>query len=262
MGKYSAVIFNSIKKNLAYRASNFIAMVSIVFSFGILFYFWTSIYRQGNQVGSYSLREIISYYIFIAVFDMLFTANTAWGIGEEIRNGQITTSLLMPMKHLEYKFSQTVGALFYRIMFYGLIIALMLFLMRNFLTHPRDRFGYVLFLVVALAAYVLNFLIYYIVGIFSFWMMDNTGFFYACFVIVSFMQGQWMPLDLLPNWFIVVANYLPFKYLFFVPVGIASGRTAFEFSMLIIPIFWCVVLYLLAGWLYKKGIKKYEGYGI
>ncbi|EKE19289.1 MAG: hypothetical protein ACD_9C00062G0007 [uncultured bacterium] len=263
MGKYLAVISNSIKKNLAYRANTFILMISVLFSFGVLFYFWNSIYMQGNKVGTYTLSEIISYYIFITIFELLFTStNTAWSIGDEIRNGQITNSILKPMGYFEYKFSQSLGVIFYRMMLFVPVIALVLFLLRNYLTQPKDDYGYLFFIILSFLAFILNYIIYYIVGISSFWVVDNNGFFFTCLVVISFMQGQWMPLDLLPTWFVTLGNYLPFKYLFFVPVGVVSGRSAFEYSMLIIPLLWCVSLYFLAKFLYKKGIKKYEGYGV
>ncbi|MDD5463755.1 MAG: ABC-2 family transporter protein [Candidatus Moranbacteria bacterium] len=262
MGKYLAAISNSFKKNAIYRANTFIMMFSVLLSFGVLFYFWSSIYRQGNQIGTYSFGEIISYYIFIAIFELIFTSNTAYGIGEEIKNGQITNLVLKPMRYLEYKFAQSVGTLLYRFIFLMPVIVVIVYLMRNYLTYSHDNFGQLEIALLVLLAYVLNFLVYYIVGILSFWMIDNSGFYFACLVVISFMQGQWIPLDLLPKWFTVVESYLPFKYLFFVPVQIASGRSAFYYYAAIIPLLWCVGLYFFAQFLYKKGIKKYEGYGI
>ena len=253
---------NSVKKNLAYRANTFIMMISVLFSFGVMYYFWTSIYSQGNQIGSYSLNEIISYYIFVTIFELLFTANTAWSIGEEIKNGQITSSVLKPIGYLEYKFAQSSGAFLYRMMFFAPIIIVVLFLLRGLLTQPADNFGYLFFVILAVMSYILNYLIYYIVGIVSFWVADNYGFFFACMVVISFMQGQWMPLDLLPGWFATLGNYLPFKYLFFVPVTIASGTTSFDYTMILIPTLWITALYFFAHFLYIRGIKKYEGYGV
>jgi ABC-2 type transport system permease protein len=191
----------------------------------------------------------------------LFTSNTAWGIGEEIKNGQITGSILKPLGYLGYKFSQSVGALLYRMLFFVPVIALVLFLLRNLSSHPAHEFDYLFFLVLAILGFILNFLIYYIVGLATFWMGDGYGFFFACMVVVSFMQGQWMPLDLLPRWIAAIGDFLPFKYLFFVPVAIASGRMNFNYLMLIIPMVWIFAGYLFAQFLYKKGIRKYEGYG-
>lgn len=262
MGKYWATAVNSFNRNNAYKANTIIMMFSVLLSFGVLFYFWSSIYRQGNQIGTYSFSQMITYYIFISIFELVFAANTAWSIGEEIKTGQLNSIVLRPIKYLEYKFSQNIGMLLYRMVFLSPIIAVVLFAMRNLVSKPQEKYGYMFFIILSLLAFILNFLIYYLVGVLSFWLVDNTGFYFASFVVISFMQGQWMPLDLLPKWFMTFGNYLPFKYLFFVPVAVASGRSEFDYSMLAVPLVWCVILYVLGGILYKKGIKKYEGYGV
>lgn len=237
-------------------------MISVLLSFGVLFYFWSSIYRQGNQIGSYSFNEMITYYIFIAIFELIFVANTAWSIGEEIKTGQLNNIVLRPIGYLEYKFSQNIGMILYRITFLSPVILIVLFAMRNFIVGPQTGIEYLIFVILATLASVLTFLIYYLVGMLSFWLVDNSGFYFAAFVIISFMQGQWMPLDLLPRWFAAVSNYLPFKYLFFVPVAVTSGRLNFDYSMMLVPTAWCLVLYFMNKFLYKKGVKKYEGYGV
>lgn len=261
MDKYLAIISNSIKRNLVYRANSFIMMFSILFSFGIIFYFWSSIYRQGNQVGQYSLNEIISYYFFVTIFELFFSSNVAWGIADEIKNGQITNNILKPISHLGYKFSQALGSILYRIFLFSPAVLVVLFLVKDILVSSNDKFGYVFFVLFAVLAFSLNFLIYYTVGILSFWIGDGFGFLFACYVAISFMQGQWIPLDLLPKWFLYISDYLPFKYLFFVPVAIVSGKIEVSFLILVVAFFWCVIFYLIAKFLYKKGIKKYEGYG-
>lgn len=262
MGKYLATIANSFNKNNAYKASTFIMMVSVLLSFGVLFYFWSSIYRQGNQIGSYTFNEMITYYIFISIFELIFITSTAWSIGEEIKTGQLNNIILRPIDYLGYKFSQNVGVILYRIIFLLPVVVTVLFLMQSFISKPQMEFGYLIFFILATLATLLTFLIYYLVGMLSFWLVDNSGFYFASFVVISFMQGQWMPLDLLPGWFAVIGNYLPFKYLFFVPVAFVSGRLNFEYHMVLVPIFWCIVLFFINKVLYGKGVKKYEGYGV
>lgn len=263
MKKYLAVCANSIKKNLIYRVNSLIMVFSVFFSFVVIFYFWNSIYRQGNQIGNYSLKEIISYYVFVTIFELLVVGdNTAWSIGDEIKNGQITSSILKPIKYLEFKFSQSIGGLAFRSMLFSPAIVAVFFLLKKYLVLPQNKFVFLIFILSAMISYVLYFLIYYIVGIVSFWAVDSYGFFFAAFVIINFMQGGLLPLDLLPSWFVSFGNFLPFKFLFFVPVGVVTGRTVFQFSFVLIPIAWCVGLYFLARFLYKKGLKKYEGYGI
>lgn len=263
MGKYLAVISNSMKKNLAYRANSIITVVSVFFSFLVLFYFWSSIYRQGNQIGDYSLSAIISYYVLVTIFELLVVGdNTAWSVGEEIKNGQLTSIVLKPVSYLRYKVSQSIGGISYRILMFSLPVIGVIFLLRNFLVFSDNKILYGMFFLSAILSYALYFLIYFNVGMTSFWTGDAQGFFFTSMVIVNFMQGGFIPLDLLPKWFLTLSDYLPFKYLFFVPVGVVTNRIALDYSMILIPFAWCVGLYLLAQFIYKKGLKKYEGYGI
>lgn len=263
MGKYFAVISNSIKKNLAYRANNFIAMVSILLSFIVLFFFWNSIYMQGNQIGTYSLNEIISYYIFVTAFQLIFTGdNTAWSVSEEIRNGQISNNILKPINYLKYKLSQSFGNLFYKFVVFLPVILIVIFILRSYLTFAQDLEIYIIFPFVVLISYLLYFLIYFSLGITAFWIGESTSLFWASWIIINFMQGTLIPIDLLPEWFLTLSTYLPFKYLFYIPIGLLTGRVEFNFSMVLVSFFWCVVIFIFAEFLYLKGIKKYEGYGI
>lgn len=263
MEKYLAVLINSIKKNLVYRANNFITMISILFSFVALFYFWNSVYAQGNQIGNYSLEEMISYYIFITAYQLLIIGdNTAWSVGEDIKNGQIIGNILKPINYLRYKMAQSFGNLTYRLGVFLPVILIILFFLRNYLAHPQDFKVYIIFAFCALVSYILFFLVYFTVGITAFWTGESSSFFWTIWVVVNFMQGSLMPLDLLPKWFLTVSNYLPFKYLLFTPIGLVTGRINFSYDMVIVPIFWCVAFYFLGQFLFLRGLKKYEGFGI
>ncbi len=263
MGKYLATISNSIKKGLAYRADTLIRMIAAFFSFIMLFYLWTTIYGQGNQIGNYSLTQIITYYIFVAIFELLIMSlDVSWSIGEEIKSGQIISSMLKPLSYLKYKFAQAIGGLLYRLMFFVPIVLAVIFLFRNYLTRAESMMTYLIFAVVALISFVLYFLIYFIAGVSSFWTIDYHGPLYTFFTVVSFMQGALLPLDLMPKWLLGISQWLPFKFLFFVPVSFVTGRLSFAWSMILAPLGWCVGLALFGQFLYLKGLKRYESYGI
>ncbi len=263
MSKYLAVISNSVKKNLVYRANSFITMISIMLSFVVLFYFWNSIYMQGNRIGTYSLKEMISYYVFFTIFQLLIVGDgIAWSIGEEIKNGQITNIILKPISYLKYKLSQSFGNLAYRMIIFLPVIFSVLYFLRAYLVFAQGFEIYLVFSICAIISYVLYFLIYFLIGIIAFWTSDSKGFFWACWVIINFMQGGLIPLDLFPRWFLLLSDFLPFKYLFFIPVSLLSGRNNFDVKLILIPLAWCLGGYIFAEFLYFKGLKKYEGIGV
>jgi len=233
MGKYLATITNSMKKSLAYRTDTFIRMLAAFFSFVVIFYLWTTIYVQGNKIGNYSLKQIVTYYVFVAIFELLIMSlDISWGIGEEIQNGQIVSSVLKPINYLKYKFAQATGGLAYRLILFVPVIAVIIFLLRNYLTQSENWITYVIFALLSLLSFALYFLIYFIAGVVTFWTADYHGPLYAFLTVVSFMQGALLPLDLLPRWLLAVSQWLPFKFLFFVPVSFATGRLSFTWSII------------------------------
>jgi ABC-2 type transport system permease protein len=262
MGKYLMTISNALKNTMIYRANSAITVFSVFLSLVILFYFWNSVYRSGGQIGNYSLLQIISYYFFVAVFELLFQDNTAWNIGGEIKNGEITGTVLRPIKYLEFKFSQAVGYLCYRIIFYVPVILLSAYLLRSYLIFPENISVWIFFVALSLAAFFLYFLIFYMVGLCAFWFSDSMGFAFSAWVIIDFLQGGLLPLDLMPKWILNVSAFLPFKYMFYVPAGVVSGRINIDYWLMIIPFAWALFLYFMAIFVYNKGLKRYEGYGI
>lgn len=170
--------------------------------------------------------------------------------------------MLKPINYLEYKFFQAVGELAYRLMLFVPVIVVAVFLLRNYLTQAESGSTYFIFALASLLSFVLYFLIYFLTGIISFWTIDYLGPIYTLSTIINFMQGSLLPLDLMPRWLLEISKWLPFKYLFFVPVSFVTGRLNFDWMMVLIPLSWCVGLYFLAKFLYLRGLKRYEGYGI
>jgi len=262
MKKYLAVLKNSFQANLIYRFNFFFYFLSQFISFGILFYIWTSIYYQGGKIGSYELADMIFYYlgaIFIGV--VAKGMDVAWQIGDEIRMGQLNAFLLTPINYFWRKFFSFFGGMVFRS-----FVASLLFITGLYFLAEKFNFQFSLakissFLFLVFLSYLLNWLIFYIVGISTFWFGFVWALNYSVQVTANFLEGGLIPLDLLPSWLNMLNNFLPFKYIIFVPVSIFTGRLEITWSIFIIPLVWVLFLYLLAKLLFKVGLKKYEGFG-
>lgn len=71
------------------------------------------------------------------------------------------------------------------------------------------------------------------------------------------------PIDLLPEPFRTVVNFLPFKYLAYFPAAVflekvEPSRLWFEMAM---EAAWVCVFVVLARMLYARGLKRYSGFG-
>ena len=107
MHKYWHVLNVGIQNNLTYRF-NFLART--VFGFIPLIavlYVWLTIYEgkgRGARVGSYTLAEMISYYLLTAIVDALTAVNEDdWQIAADIKDGNISQFGLKPMDYLVYR---------------------------------------------------------------------------------------------------------------------------------------------------------------
>src|SRR5271163_1757297 len=107
MRKYWHVVGIGIQNSLTYRF-NFLArtIFGLIPLIAIL-YVWKTIYAgkgAGAAVGSYSLPEMISYYLMSAIVDALTAVNEDdWQIAADIKDGNISQFLLKPIDYLTYR---------------------------------------------------------------------------------------------------------------------------------------------------------------
>src|SRR5436305_7715495 len=109
MTKYWHVLNIGLQNNLTYRF-NFLART--VFGFIPLIavlLVWRTIYAgksPGQGVGSYSLPEMVSYYLLITIVDALTAVKEDdWQIAADIKDGNISQFLLKPVDYLLFRLS-------------------------------------------------------------------------------------------------------------------------------------------------------------
>src|SRR6476660_9385853 len=142
MKKYLHVINVGIQNNLTYRF-NFLART--VFGFIPLIaviYVWRAIYQgksQDSSVGSYSLAQMISYYLIVTIVDALTAVNEDdWQIAGDIKDGNISQFLLKPIDYLTYRLCLFgAGRVIYTIVAF-LPVTLFILYQRKFFVLPTE----------------------------------------------------------------------------------------------------------------------------
>jgi len=262
MKKYLAVLGNSLQANLVYRFNTFFYLLAQFISFGVLFYIWTSIYYQGGKIGSYELADMIFYYLGVIFIGVVVKGmDVAWQIGDEIRLGKLNAFLLTPMDYFWRRFFSFLGGLVFRGLSAILLFGTGLYFLAEKFDFQLSITRIISFLFLVLLSYLLNWLIFYIVGISTFWFGFVWALNYSMQTMANFLEGALIPLDLLPGWLNALNNFLPFKYIVFVPVSVFTGRLEITWPVFVIPLAWILFLYVLARLLFKTGLKKYEGFG-
>src|SRR5438105_2110930 len=107
MKKYWHVLNIGIQNNLTYRfnfpARSVFGLIPLI----AVLYVWRTIYSgkgTGSMVGSYSLPQMISYYLLVTIVDALTAVNEDdWQIAADIKDGNISQFLLKPIDYLWYR---------------------------------------------------------------------------------------------------------------------------------------------------------------
>jgi ABC-2 type transport system permease protein len=262
MKKYLKVLGNNLQSTLIYRLNSLVFILSQFFIFGVFFYLWSSVYRQGGQVGDYSLAQMIFYYLAVSFLNVAFNvADTAKMVGEDIRQGQLNNFLTKPVNYFFYKTSAVGGRLLYNGIVALAACGLIGWLLAGYLDFSFQAQNLLVFLLLAGLGFCVNYLIFYFIGLTTFWLGFVLGFNYIMQMISSFLEGSLIPLDLLPGFVVDINNWLPFKYAVFTPISVLTGRLPVSLSLFLTPLAWIAALYIINQLVFKAGLKKYEGFG-
>mgnify|MGYP001613307655 CR=1 FL=1 len=243
--KYWVIFKNSMQTALAHRFNTFTSLISEALVFVVMAYLWLSIYYQGNKIGDYTLKGLIIYYLLTRFISLTIkSGDTGRIVGDAIRNGEISQYLVKPLSFLGENFAANLGVIFYRVFIYAIVfLAIILF---GFKTNfPAPAVFIYFFLSIAMAV-AINFLIFYMVGISTFYFGFVQGFNFNASIIASLFSGNFIPLDILPPYLLSIANYLPFKFIAFIPVSIITGKISLDNAPIILlsGFAWVIILYL------------------
>src|SRR5882672_5362401 len=142
MKKYLHVLNIGIQNNLTYRF-NFLArtLFGLIPLIAVL-YMWRTIYQgkgAGSMVGSYSLPEMVSYYLLATIVDALTAVNEDdWQIAADIKDGNISQFLLKPIDYLWFRLCLFISGRLTYLAMAALPLALFIFYWRQYFVLPAD----------------------------------------------------------------------------------------------------------------------------
>ena len=265
MKKYAHVFNVGIQNTLVYRM-NFLFRST----FGLIPLFatislWRAIYAEKEgAISGYSLTQMISYYLVITIIDALTAvAEDDWQIAADIKDGNISQFLLKPIDYLTYRLTLYAAG---RIMFTACALVpagLFIFFQRSHLVLPGDAATWALFgLSLALTA-LLQFLIAFTMALLAFWVLEVSTFIFILYAFETLASGHFFPIDILPAPLVKLLYFTPFPYQLFFPVNLCLGRIQGPalYQGLAVQACWVAGLYLLARFVWSRGVRKYSAVG-
>ena len=249
-------------KSLAYRLNFFLEILGPILVFFFVNYnLWTSIYGGDKEllISGYTYDQMINYLAWGLIVGMLARGHMSGNLAEDIRLGRISSYLVYPFDFWEFQTASFLGFQVIQIFASGLAIAALYFF--EILTIGSIlslSLGLLYCLYVSLFWYVTQ----YVIGLLAFW-LDETWILRVIFMLVTgFLAGSYFPLDLYPDWFRQVLDFMPFAYIQYYPVKILMGEVHLLPRAVMMISLWLIPLIFLVRITWKNGLKRYTAAGM
>jgi ABC-2 type transport system permease protein len=267
MRKYWHVINVGIQNNLTYRF-NFLARTLFGFiPLLAILYLWRTIFSgngAGSTVGTYTLAEMISYYLLATVVDALSAVNEDdWQIAADIKDGNISQFLLKPIDYLSYRLCLFCSGRLTYLTVAALPLVAFILCLHQYFVWPANWVTLGFFLLSTLMTALLQFFMSYTMAMLAFWVLEVSTFIFILFAFEYIASGHLFPLDILPAGLQQVLYFTPFPYQLYFPVSIYMGKLAgIELLKgLLIQALWVAATYFLARFAWRRGIRHYSAVG-
>jgi len=264
MKKYLTLAKLSFQQQLIYRGNilmyRFGEFANTIISFLIL----VVLYGTQETVRGYTLAEVITYITGVGIIDALSRTWVADEIERDVHQGRLSVYLLKPIRYfrlqLTYDLSRKQISSWFSVCTYLLVILFV----RNYFILNTDVLRWVLFLTSVGCVILLRFLLLFMVGLFSFWLIRIGGVQFSFEVLLRIMSGSTLPLEFFPAALEATARLLPFAYMQYFSMQIYLGKISMLEAVkgLGVQLFWIAVLLLLVKFVWKKALRRYESVGI
>jgi ABC-2 type transport system permease protein len=251
------VAFLSFKQQTAYRVALWAGLFTNLF-FGFLrVALIVALYQNQSSVNQVSVEASVT---FVALSQGLIAFCSVFGDLELMRaisSGEIGAILLKPTSLFNYWLARDFGKSQLNLWGRGVLLVAIFGLFYS-LVMPTSLaqwgfFGFSLFL-----GWLLSFAWRFIVNIAAFWLQDAMGWGRLAFILTQIFSGFFLPLRLLPDWFILFSRNTPFPYMITSPIEIFLGINntwTGMISEIALQMLWLFVLYLIAQGLMRAGLR-------
>lgn len=260
MGKYFLVLKLAVQDLFTYKFDFFLSMMKYAIMVFLMTIVWLNVEKNGH-VGAFNTQETISYFVMSAMLYSLSNFHP-WYVEDDIRYGYLSKYLVKPVTPMLYYFFfelAKVGLETISKMIVFLSILFWLKLLPNFsLLNVGILLAYCPFI------FIFAFQWLVIISQLSFWMTESYAIRWAVTLFTRLMSGILLPIVYLPEQVQKIFYFLPFEHLAFTPINFMLGKISLSvlghaFSVLLV---WIVIISLFRQWMWRKGLKSYEGTGI
>lgn len=254
--KYLRVVKMGMKKDLVYNWSIVFNIASSILSIFILDYFWKAVFYNDYDQYIYML----SYSIISRILVIFYALQGPYSILDHIRTGNITTYLLKPWNYFLNLLSEDVGHIIVSCvtcMLPMIIITVLLFGSTIQIDYSANSI--ILFIISISLSFIILFLIYSIVHMISFWIIEASSLTFLLGVVISFFSGKFLPDWMMPDGIKWLMEKLPFIWIYQRPIELLLNPVVLSKDITYVfltQLLWIAVLALICVVMWRKAMNK------
>lgn len=251
------IVSTLIKDRMHYTGRLFADMSMVLVRFGILILLYFYVFNlKGGEVGGLTFQVVAWSMFFYFLFSSLRLRMLFRDVMQDVRSGNIEVLFSKPISYLWYRAWWQIGSgllSFMAVLFFGgLSMAL-------FIGIP-DTMQVGIFLPTLVLTFtgsiLLSLAMYFIVGLFAFWVEDVNPIYWMVDKSVMILGGAFLPIALFPDIMQKIALYSPFGASQFMTHTVYNSWQNNWMYLVGMQIVWIVILFLLVFILFKRARKK------
>jgi len=264
----------SLQERLVYRGDfalgtlmRFLPIVTQMFLWGAVFAAVEATRPQSTgraQIAGYTYHQMIAYYL-LTMVSRAFSSmpGLASGIARDIREGTIKKFLLQPIDMLGFLLLYRLA---HKLVYYTVAVlpfAAVFYLCRGFFQGWPPAEVMAAYLLSLVLAFLLGFFLEATIGMLGFWFLEVSSLLFVYMLFSFFFSGHMFPIDMLPGVWRRLVELIPLQYLAYFPAAVFLGKAqgAELVRGLCVQAGWVVFFILAARMAWRRGTRRYSGYG-
>ena len=233
---------------------DFLARIFVVF---LLMYsvswIWTILYTQRPGAFGVDLGQMVTYGVLGMALETFLWSEPQWYMERQVRTGAIDTDLMKPLDFHLHMLARSTGETLFGLSVFALpslSVAYWLLSMKP----PPDASTGLLFGASLVLGYLLLFHLNFLLGSLAVVTLNIRHISWAYFSLVRFFGGQMVPLWLFPPFISGLAEVLPFKGTYFIPLSIYIGKIAGAEAVQAVrfQLIWLALLWGISRWAWRR----------
>ncbi len=260
---YYGLARQTLKEGMAYRTNFILSFLVVLIPLLGQLLLVRFVYQNGSSLGSWELSSLLAYFLLARVTSEAFSITTWWDIKNDIKNGGLNNHLLKPYRYFWHNFT-----VYYTLKSISISVAIIItyatyVVVRGSFLVPIDFISLIQFLVLSVVAAILSFLLIFWLSILAFFFLEIRFVENLLSILLPFMTGSILPLDIFPGVCRTILLSLPPAYLVYYPARILTRSMPWPDFLILLSqaVLWVLVVWIALTTTWRKGIMKYEATG-